>query len=207
MPPRLAELRVGDEPDLWSELGFLVSGDRCRLGTVDVVLTGPDEGRGIHAWGWRDLSGQPSVGDIPTTAVAGTEPEPAPAHPNGVSGLFYVVLFGPSWSAAATAVSGLGLEAGEGRPMGPSEPITLRSLADAGDAEIEIIGPAEPDPSRGWRLWGTIVEVADLDATAEHLGPRLRAIEDAVQPGRRIATLDRSAGSSVPIAFMGPDER
>jgi hypothetical protein len=46
------------------------------------------------------------------------------------------------------------------------------------------------------------VIVADLDALAERLGPLLRPIKPAVQPGRRIATLDRSAGLSPQIAFM-----
>ncbi len=211
MSPTLAELGVGDEPELWSDLGFDVVDDRCRLGTVDVVLTGPGEGAGIHRWSWRNGEAGASVGDIPTTVVDAPVLDPGPAHPNGAVGLFYVVLFGPSWAQAAAGLTELGLDPGEGRPMGraadASAPVTLRSLADAGGVEIEVIGPAEPEPDRGWRLWGTIVEVADLDATAEHLGPRLRPVKAAVQRGRRIATLDRSAGSSVAIAFMGPDER
>jgi hypothetical protein len=45
---------------------------------------------------------------------------------------------------------------------------------------------------------------SDLDALAARLGDKLGPIRDAVQPGRRIATLRREAGSSVPIAFMTP---
>ena len=38
------------------------------------------------------------------------------------------------------------------------------------------------------------------------LGPeRLRPIKDAVQPGRRIATLDRAAGLKTNVAFMTPE--
>jgi hypothetical protein len=47
--------------------------------------------------------------------------------------------------------------------------------------------------------------VAELDATARFLGERMRPPKEAVQPGRRIATLDRSAGSTVAMAFMSPD--
>ncbi|MBV9662995.1 MAG: glyoxalase, partial [Actinobacteria bacterium] len=54
------------------------------------------------------------------------------------------------------------------------------------------------------RFYGLAFTVADLDATAAYLGDRLRPAKDAVQPGRRIATLDKSAGSSVAIAFMSP---
>jgi hypothetical protein len=73
------------------------------------------------------------------------------------------------------------------RRLGPAilELVELRE-ASAGDA----------------RFWGLVVIVADLDALAERLGPLLRPIKPAVQPGRRIATLDRSAGLSPQIAFM-----
>jgi hypothetical protein len=47
--------------------------------------------------------------------------------------------------------------------------------------------------------------VPDLDATAAALGERLGAVKDAVQPGRRIATLRRQAGAGVPLAFMSPE--
>ena len=46
--------------------------------------------------------------------------------------------------------------------------------------------------------------MADLDATARYLGDRLHPAKGAVQPGRRIATLDRGAGSTVAMAFMSP---
>ncbi|MEL7155800.1 MAG: glyoxalase, partial [Actinomycetota bacterium] len=207
MPPTLAELHIGDAAEHWSALGFDVVAGRCRLGTIDVTLTGPEAGRGIHGWAWRDTAGPVGVGDVPTASVHTPIPERAGPHPNGAVGLYYVVLFGPSWAEAAAELTALGLDPGQGRPMGSSPGANLRSLADAGDVAVEVIGPVETDPARGWRLWGTIVEVADLDATAAHLGPRLRPIKDAVQPGRRIATLERSAGSSVALAFMGPDER
>jgi hypothetical protein len=44
----------------------------------------------------------------------------------------------------------------------------------------------------------------DLDATAAVLGERLGAVRDAVQPGRRIATVRREAGLGTPLAFMTP---
>lgn len=214
MSPSLVELGIGDEPSLWTELGFHVDQDRCRLGAVDVVLTGSDGQRGIHSWSWVGANSGIQVGDIPTTVVTDTSTDTsaststigdgadAAEHPNGVIGLFYVVLFGPSWLDGAEAMESLGVSPGEGRPMGSGQPVMLRSLADGGGAQIEIIGPPDRDPERNWRLWGMIVEVADLDHTAARLGPALRPIKPAVQPGRRIATLDRSAGSSVAVAFI-----
>ena len=54
------------------------------------------------------------------------------------------------------------------------------------------------------RLWGISFLVADLDVTAAHLGDLLGTPRDAVQPGRRIATLRREAGIGTAVAFMTP---
>ena len=49
-------------------------------------------------------------------------------------------------------------------------------------------------------LWGLVVVVPDVDGLGELVGtPR-----DAVQPGRRIAPVRRTAGLSVQLAFMTP---
>ena len=205
MAPTLAEIHVADDPQLWQELGFRVEGDRCRMRSIDVVLTGEGSRRGIHAWGWRDSDG-PAIDGVPAHRVSREVAGDHEPHPNGCVGLFYVVLMGPSWDAAADALATIGLDPGDARPMGDPERPTLRSLAAAGDVHIEVIGPPEPDPSRAWNLWGSIIETTDIDATAAHLGDRLRPVKPAVQRGRRIATLDRAAGSSAAIAFMGPQE-
>jgi hypothetical protein len=49
-------------------------------------------------------------------------------------------------------------------------------------------------------LWGVVVVVPDLDA----LGPLVGEPRDAVQPGRRIATVRREAGLQTALAFMTP---
>jgi hypothetical protein len=54
------------------------------------------------------------------------------------------------------------------------------------------------------RFYGIAFTVDDLDATAALLGDRLGRVKDAVQPGRRIATLRREAGAGIPLAFMSP---
>jgi hypothetical protein len=50
-----------------------------------------------------------------------------------------------------------------------------------------------------------VVIVEDLDALAQGLGEQLGSVRDAVQPGRRIATLHSSAGLGQPVAFMTPE--
>jgi hypothetical protein len=52
-------------------------------------------------------------------------------------------------------------------------------------------------------FWGLAFKVADLDATAAAIGEeRCSAPRPAVQAGRRIATLRRSAGLAMPVALM-----
>ena len=82
----------------------------------------------------------------------------------------------------------------------------LRRIREAGEVRqgfhrigrgglvVEIVERAElgDDPAD---FWGVVVNVEDLDAACELLGEELiGAPKDAVQPGRRIATLRTAAG-------------
>lgn len=53
-------------------------------------------------------------------------------------------------------------------------------------------------------FWGLAFVAPDLDATVAALGDKVSEARPAVQPGRRIATLRRSAGLSIPVALMTP---
>ena len=53
-------------------------------------------------------------------------------------------------------------------------------------------------------FWGLAFIAPDLDATVAGLGDRVSEIRAAIQPGRRIATLRRSAGLAVPVALINP---
>jgi hypothetical protein len=57
-------------------------------------------------------------------------------------------------------------------------------------------------PDHPARFWGLAVRVVDLDETVKLLGPHAGSIRPAVQDGRRIATVRRSAGLTVPLALM-----
>ena len=59
-------------------------------------------------------------------------------------------------------------------------------------------------PDRPARLWGLALIAADLDRTVTLLAPHASAPHDAVQQGRRIATVRRSAGLGLPVALMTP---
>jgi hypothetical protein len=57
------------------------------------------------------------------------------------------------------------------------------------------------------RFWGLALLVDDLDRVAERMAPHVGEPRAAVQPGRRIATVRRSAGLTVPLALISTDGR
>jgi hypothetical protein len=64
----------------------------------------------------------------------------------------------------------------------------------------ELILEVVERPGASVALWGLVVVVPDVGA----LGPLVDEAKDAVQPGRRIATVRPEAGLGVPVAFMSP---
>jgi hypothetical protein len=98
---------------------------------------------------------------------------------------------------APAAIEALGLSTHP--PPTPARSCSTSSAPGIGPEEIGEGATA---------IFGLAFTVADLDATAALLGPALGATKDAVQPGRRIATLrHRELDVSVATAFMsaGPD--
>ena len=52
-------------------------------------------------------------------------------------------------------------------------------------------------------FWGLVIDVDDLDVVYERLGPdRIGAPKNAVQPGRRIATIRATVGLGTAVALM-----
>lgn len=88
------------------------------------------------------------------------------------------------------------------RPVGTPERPLAQAFFKLGSVVVEVVGPPDASAPGPACFYGLAFTVVDLDLTARHLGTRLRPARDAVQPGRRIALLDRCAGSTVPMAFM-----
>jgi hypothetical protein len=70
----------------------------------------------------------------------------------------------------------------------------------AGPCLVEVVAADEAPRTAFWGL----AFAADLGVLAARLGDALGDTRDAVQPGRRIATLRPSAGSTVQAAFLTP---
>jgi hypothetical protein len=198
--PALRALRLADDPATWTRLGFAVGTDGvCRLGGVAIELVGTGGGRGLV--GWR-IDGVPADAALDGLPPAASADAPAvgdePAHPNGAVAVDHVVAATPDVDRTVRALAAAGLEARRVREAG-----TVRqAFYVVRTALLEVAGPAEPSGDGPAELWGLVVVVPDLDALARRLGDVLGTVRDAVQPGRRIATLRDSAGSSTAVAFL-----
>jgi hypothetical protein len=78
-----------------------------------------------------------------------------------------------------------------------------------GEVILEVIqvpdgSPLLAEPDGPARLWGISFLVEDLARPADVLGALLGEQRDAVQPGRRIATVRREADLGLPVTFMTP---
>jgi hypothetical protein len=195
--PTLSELAIADPPEGWEALGFevedseaLVGGVRLRFGV---------EGRGIVSWSISGIRGGPQIDGLSTVGAAQRGVRQTATHPNGATAIDHVVVVSPDFDRTAAALDDAG--------------ISLRRVRDAGGFRqgFRRIGPAilelveaQGAPAGPARFWGLVVTVDDLDALAGRLGDRLGSIHAAVQSGRRIATLHKTAGVSPKVAFMTP---
>lgn len=200
----LTTLAVADAPELWQQLGFTVhSRDVCTVGAVHHALGAP--GQGIAGWSLSGATG--GVDGLPTVEPVTTALLSPDAHPNGVVTLDHLVVVTPDLGRTIDALENVGLTLRRTRDAGRMHQAFFR----LGEVILEVVGPppasgrpASDDPAR---FYGLAFTVADLEGTAAFLGDRLRPIKEAVQPGRRIATLDRAAGSTVAMAFMSSGGR
>lgn len=200
MSPRLAALRLADAPGAWSELGFCMQDSEFALGGIRVRLGEP--GSGIVGWTLTGIDPTADIDGLPTE-VAATDVAADVEHENGAVGIDHVVVITPSFERTAAALdrAGMPLRRTISGPRGNR--MGFRRLGPAILELVESPG-AESDPAR---FWGLVVIVEDLDALAVRLGDRLGGVRDAVQPGRRIATLRESAGLGPTVAFMSPELR
>jgi hypothetical protein len=207
--PTLDALTVADAPAAWLALGFAVDGDTCVIGGVRIRLAGPDAGRGITGWSLRDLESTELDG-LPTARSERPPPDERPAHPNGVATLDHVVAITPELDRTVATLEGACLDLRRIREEPTPAGAPRQAFFRLGATILEVVQePAEATARAGGGdrpafFWGLAFVAPDLDTTVAGLGDRVSEIRAAVQPGRRIATLRRAAGLSVPVALITP---
>ena len=209
----LSLLCVADELEPWEHAGFAVSGRSAVsvgsmiIGSIVIELHGCDSGSGVTAWGF---DGHPGGGSIDGIAVVepmqhrpATVPHPNGDHPNGVVGIDHVVVMSGDVDRTVGALAAVGSEPSRRREVELGGVASQQVFCWSGNVILEIVGPIEPTADRPSTVWGITLVSDDLDATVAFLDDLCSPARPAVQPGRRIATVDRSAmGSSVRLAVM-----
>jgi len=206
--PTIDELSVADPPDTWSALGFEVDGDSCVVGDVRIRLAGQDAGRGLLGWSLRDVDGTELDG-LPTRRSDRPPPGEAPLHPNGVTALDHIVAITPALERTVAALQRAGLDLRRIREEPTPAGAPRQAFFRLGATILEVVQepPEAIERAGGDRpafFWGLAFLAPDLEATVAGLGDRVGEARPAVQPGRRIATLRRSAGLGVPVALITP---
>jgi hypothetical protein len=206
--PTIDELTVADAPDAWAAVGFAVADDACVLGDVRIRFASSDAGKGLIGWSLREVGGTDLDG-LPTTPSNGGPSDLAPTHPNGVTAIDHVVAITPALERTVAALEGAGLDLRRIREEPTPAGAPRQAFFRLGGTILEVVQePTEVVEREGDErpafFWGLALLAPDLEATVAGLGDRVSEIRPAVQPGRRIATLRRSAGLTVPVALMTP---
>ena len=205
--PTLDELFIAAAPETWEAAGFEVRDGVVEVGSVRLRLEGNGDRRGITRWSVRD-AGSLELDGLETTP-SNAPPAAGGTHPNGTVAIDHVVVISPDLDRTAGVLREAGFDlrrVREGETPGGSH---RQAFFRMGEVILEVVQAPEgskiaADPDGPARLWGIAFLVDDLSEPAAVLGDSLSEPRDAVQPGRRIASVASAAGLGPAIAFMTP---
>lgn len=199
-------LTVAGEPACWRAIGLTVTDDGLipLIGTSIRVVPDADRAPGLVAWA---LSGEGPQG-APTADIDGLRTDVVDptgpvfaAHRLGASSLDHVVVTTPDLERTSDAIaSATGCELKRIRDLGAMRQGFHR--IGRGGLIVELVERSDVAPGPA-SFWGLVVIVDDIDAACALIGDdHVSPPKDAVQPGRRIATVRETAGLGLPVALM-----
>jgi hypothetical protein len=203
------ELVVADAPDRWAELGFEVDADACVVGDVRIRFGGVDVGRGLIGWSLREVESA-DIDGLATTRSDREPPSEAAEHANGVTGVDHVVAITPGLERTVAALQAAGFDLRRIREEPTPAGAPRQAFFRLGSTILEVVQEPPEAIERGGGdhrpafFWGLAFIAPDLEATVAGLGDRVSETRAAIQPGRHIATLRRSAGLALPVALITP---
>ena len=171
-------ISVPDEAAAWARLGFAgpqVGGVRIAFGAPRIEVA-------------ADGLACERPDGLALVHAGGEAAGPPPRHPNGAVVLDHVVAVTDDLGRTLAALEAAGLD------------LRRRDERMAFLLLDELILEVVERPGAGVGFWGLVVVVPDVSALGDLVGEP----KDAVQPGRRIATVRREAGLTTALAFMTP---
>ncbi len=204
MNPKAEWLCVAGEVDTWRSLGLTVTDEGLipLVGTsIRLVAGDATESAGIVGWALSGVDGTTFDVDGLAAEVVESATPIYVDHQLRASGLDHVVVLTADLERTSAAIaSATGCELKRIREVG-----TMRQgfhRIGRGGLIVELV--ERPDlPVGPASFWGLVLIVEDLDAACDLIGPdRISPPKDAVQPGRRIATIRSDVGLGLPVALM-----
>jgi hypothetical protein len=221
---RVEWLTVSGDPDVWRSLGFVVADGLLPLHGTSLRIVPPladtsPGASGITSWALSGIAPDAlsaaaasddtivdhdglrfEIDGLPSDIVEALDPTYG-AHELGAIGLDHVVVMTPDLERTSGAIAAAtGCELKRIREVGEMRQGFHR--IGSGGLIVELVERPEV-PAGPARFWGLVLIVEDLDAACDRLGlDRVSPPKDAVQPGRRIATVRDSAGLGLPVALM-----
>lgn len=202
---RLVSLSLGGTGEPWRRLGLAFVEGAFRFADIDVFVPAdgePDDG--TRGWSF-DAATSGDIDGIPTgpPSSAPRAPEESPLLGGRLVALDHVVVMTDDLGRTASAVEReLGAQLRRTRDAGGG---VIQGFHRLDNTVIEIV--RTPSNPAGASLWGFVGIVDDLDAVVaairrEFGSDAVSPPRQAVQAGRRIATVRSSAGLGAAVALM-----
>lgn len=216
---RVAELWLGSPLEAWTGLGFVIedSSTQTVMSVAGLGFRFVDEisvSSESAVTGWTlasDSVGPADVDGIATrwlpVPLASTSTTVAnPGHRLRVSAIDHIVIMTGSLDRTSEGIARcLGAPRKRVRDAGGG---VRQGFHRVGDIILEVVERPDVDVSTPASVWGVVFVVEDLDETVSWLGPDVvSSPRDAVQSGRRIASIRREVGLGLPVALMTPHIR
>lgn len=188
--PELTGLTLGGTCEPWGQFGFTATDGALDVGAVRLTFDGGEPG--LRGWTLD------ADAEAPTTKGSGL----ALPHPNGVTAIDHVVALTNDIGEAVTTLVARGFDHRRTRNEGERR----QAFFVLGPCLLELVGDVKE--VGGFALWGITFVTNDVDASTDALracgNARPDPFREAVQPGRRIATVPREAGLGLPVALITP---
>ena len=214
----IADLWLSSSIDPWHRLGFssfsVGQPDGLSVSCISIAGLGfrflPEiaepSASGSYATGWTvrsDDATTHSVDGVATRVIAELQPMPELTHQFAVTAIDHVVITTGSLERTCGAITDqLGLPLKRIRDAGHG---VRQGFHRAGSLILEIVERPDLAPETPAGIWGAVFVVDDLDAAVAWLGPdAIGPPRDAVQNGRRIASVKKEVGLGLPVALMSP---
>jgi hypothetical protein len=200
----LTELVLQGDAGRWRAAGFTVTRrGRIAVDGLTLRLAPPVDDPAIVAWHLEPPWPHPIDG-LPVAPPDAHRPRTLDVeHPNGVVALDHVVVTTSDVARTTGALVAAGLAPRRTLVGARGDDETTYRFFLLGTCVLELVGPTRTEGDAPARFAG----LAFTTSTIARLGPFARPPVAAIQPGRRIATLDPAVGVGIPIVFLSPRVR